>query len=713
MNHGHSFHDEEVLGKAIDLPLVKRLIKYVRPYRLLVAGSVILILLLTGVTLALPMVYRTGVDNYIVTTYKSIDVSKAAPETLRLLEQLGDKLLLTTANQRLVSNKDFKELDPALSIRLTHDKLIGKPYLVVRIEEYPEPTRPEVTELILSRPALFKQGNGFYYALYEDAYEKSMLTREESRLLRAADLRGINILVLIFLGLLGMSFILTMLERHLSQYIGQRIIMDIRTGLFNHLERLSLKFFDSNPVGRLVTRVTNDIEVLSEAFTNIMINLFRDIFLLVGIVAMLLWLNWELALVTFCILPALVWVTFYFRRKVREAFREVRVKIASINATIAEHISGMSVVQLFHREKTSYDHFQKINHETYLANRRQITIFAIFRPVISTFQTLAIALLVWYGGGEVIQGKLNLGDLVAFFFYVRMFFQPINELSQKYNQLQQAMASSERVFQLLDKETRIHDPIEPLPLPEIRGEIEFRNVSFAYKDEDVLRNVSFKVKPGEKVALVGPTGAGKSSIISLLSRFYDVRDGQILVDGVDVRSIKKNDLRYQIAVVMQDVFIFSGDIKSNIRLNDASITDDAINSAARYARADSFINRLPGDFDHELHERGATLSQGQRQLLSFARAVAFNPKIFVLDEATANIDTETEVLIQQAIDNLMKNRTSIVIAHRLSTVRNVDRILVLNHGEIIEEGSHQELLARRGLYYKLYQLQYKDQVQKN
>jgi ABC-type multidrug transport system fused ATPase/permease subunit len=373
----------------------------------------------------------------------------------------------------------------------------------------------------------------------------------------------------------------------------------------------------------------------------------------------------------------------------------------------------MSVVQLFHREKPSYNHFQKINHETYLANRRQITIFAIFRPVISAFQTLAVALLVWYGGGEVIQGSLNLGDLVAFFFYVRMFFQPINELSQKYNHLQQAMASSERVFQLLDKEERIPDPAEPRPLPEIRGEIEFRNVSFAYKDEDVLKNVSFKVEPGEKVALVGPTGAGKSSIISLLSRFYDIRDGQILVDGVDISTVSKNDLRSQIAVVMQDVFIFSGDIKSNIRLNDFSITDDAINSAARYSRADSFISRLPGDFDHELHERGATLSQGERQLLSFARAVAFNPRIFVLDEATANIDTETEVLIQQAIDNLMQDRTSIVIAHRLSTVRNVDRILVLNHGRIAEEGSHQELLAKRGLYYKLYQLQYKDQAPVN
>ncbi len=711
--HGHSFHDEEVLGKAIDLPLVKRLLKYVRPYRFLVLGSVILILLLTGVTLALPMVYRTAVDTYIVTTYKSINLSQASAQTVELLGKLEDRLLVTTGNQRLISNRDFKKLDPALTVRLSHEKVIGKPYLVVRIEDYPEPARADVAALVQSKPTVFEQGQGFHYLLYEDAYEKSMLTREELRLLRVDDISGVRILVLIFLSLLGASFVLTMLERHLSQYIGQRIIMDIRTGLFNHLERLSLKFFDSNPVGRLVTRVTNDIEVLNEAFTNIMINLFRDIFLLIGIVAMLLWLNWELALVTFCILPLLVWVTFYFRRKVREAFREVRVKIARINATIAEHISGMSVVQLFHREKASYDHFQKINHETYLANRRQITIFAIFRPVISAFQTLAVALLVWYGGGEVIQGRLNLGDLVAFFFYVRMFFQPINELSQKYNQLQQAMASSERVFQLLDKEERIPDPSEPKPLPEIRGEIEFRNVSFAYKDEDVLKNVSFKVKPGEKVALVGPTGAGKSSIISLLSRFYDIRDGQILVDGVDVRDALKNDLRSQIAVVMQDVFIFSGDIKSNIRLNDFSITDDAVNSAARYARADSFISRLPGDFDHELHERGATLSQGERQLLSFARAVAFNPRIFVLDEATANIDTETEVLIQQAIDNLMKDRTSIVIAHRLSTVRNVDRILVLNHGRIVEEGTHQELLARHGLYYKLYQLQYKDQAPVN
>ncbi len=708
------FHEEEVLGKAIDLPLVKRLLRYARPYWLLATLTVCLVLLITVVTLALPLVYRTAVNRYIVTTYKSIDLPKLSAETRALLEETEpSKLLVTTENQRLISDADFKGLEPALSTRLVREEAFGKPYLVFRLEDYSAEKQPEVMAIVRPRPDVFSKAQDFYYVLYEDFSKHKKLTRDELRVLRENDIKGIKILVAVFLGLLLANFILTFAQFHLSQYIGQSIIMDIRMQLFKHVETLSLRFFDSNPVGRLVTRITNDIEVLNQAFINIMINLFRDIFLLAGIVVMLLLLNWELALVTFCILPFLVWITFFFRKKVREAFREVRVRIARINAAIAEHIAGMSVVQLFHREDATYDHFNELNKANYLANLRQIFIFAIFRPTIDVFSSLAIALLIWYGGGQVIQGKLSLGDLWAFFFYVRMFFQPINQLSQKYNQLQQAMASSERIFMLLDKTDRIQDPKKPAALEDIRGEIEFRNVWFAYKDEDVLRDVSFKVKPGEKVALVGPTGAGKSSIISLLSRFYDVRKGKILVDGVDIRDVAKSDLRSKIAVVMQDVFIFSGDIKSNIRLNTWSINDDAVTAAARYAKADAFIQRLPDRYDHELHERGATLSAGERQLLSFARAVAFDPRIFVLDEATANIDTETEVLIQQAIDNLMKDRTAIVIAHRLSTVRNVDRILVLNRGEIVEEGSHQELLRRRGIYYKLYQLQYKDQAQSN
>lgn len=703
------FHEEEVLGKAFDLPLVRRLLRYAKPYWLYVVVCVVLTLLMTAASLALPLIYRKAVNDCIVTTYKSIDLSALSEATKRrLLKAAGDRLLVADEKTRLISTTDFKSLDPEISVRLIKEGAVREPYYIVRPDDFPEPKQKRVMDIINAPPRRFKKGEGFYYIAYKDVVERKVLSESELKVLRENDLGRLKILLLLFVLLLALNFFLTFGQYHLSQYIGQRIIMDIRMELFEHIESLSLRFFDSNPVGRLVTRVTNDIEVLNTAFVNIMINLFKDIFLLAGIVIMLLLLNFELALITFCILPVLIWVTFVFRKKVREAFREVRVRIARINATIAEHISGMSVVQLFNREEAAYKQFEELNEKNYLANLRQIFVFAVFRPAIDMFSSLGIALLLWYGGGEVIQGSINLGDLWAFFFYLRMFFRPINELSQKYNQLQQAMASSERVFLLLDTEDRIPEPEEPVRLDDVRGEIEFRGVSFAYKDEPVLKDVSFKVRPGEKVALVGPTGAGKSSIINLLSRFYDVQEGAILIDGVDIRKVRKSDLRSKIAVVMQDTFVFSGDVKSNIRLNSFSITDDAIVSAARYAKADAFIQRLPNGYDHYLHERGATISQGERQLLSFARAIAFDPKIFVLDEATANIDTETETLIQEAIENLMRNRTSIVIAHRLSTIRNADRILVIDDGRIVEEGTHQELLERGGLYHKLYQLQFKD-----
>lgn len=720
--HGHSFHDEEVLGKAFDLPLVKRLLRYVRPYWVIVVACIVLVILMTAAGLALPLVWRDCINKHIVTTHKLIDLGSAKPETRRLLEEKAGRKLLTIEGDRgLISDSDFSSLGPALINRLKDEKdkgekgVVGDPYLVLRLEDYAESSRPSVLAIVRAKPQIFRAGQGFYYVHYEkDWLGEGSLTKDEKKVLRAKDLSGIVRNALIYMALLGATFLLSFGQIQLTGLIGQRIILDIRMELFRRVESLSLRFFDSNPVGRLVTRVSNDIEVLNQAFTDIMINLFADVFLLAGIVVMLLWLNVELALLTFALLPFLTWATFFFRKKVREAFREVRARIARINATIAEHIAGMSVVQLFHREDAAFEHFKDQNAKNYEANLRQVFVFAIFRPIISIFESVAIALLVWYGGGQVIQSQLDLGGLVAFLFYVRRFFQPINELSQKYNHLQQAMASSERVFMLMDQTDVIPEPQDPTPLGDVRGEIKFENVWFAYKEEEhVLKDVSFKVKPGEKVALVGPTGAGKSSIISLLSRFYDITEGRILVDGVDIRDVSTKDLRSRISVVMQDVFIFSGDVKSNIRLNTGTITDDAITAAARYAKADAFIQRLPGEYSHELHERGATLSQGERQLLSFARAVAFNPRIFVLDEATANIDTETEVLIQQAIDNLMKDRTSIVIAHRLSTVRNVDRILVLNHGRIVEEGSHQQLLAKRGLYYKLYQLQYKDQVPVN
>jgi ABC-type multidrug transport system fused ATPase/permease subunit len=482
---------------------------------------------------------------------------------------------------------------------------------------------------------------------------------------------------------------------------------DLRMKVFSHLQRLSLTFFDKNPVGRLVTRATNDVETLNEMFTSVLLTFFKDVFLILGIVLVLLRTNWRLALVSFTVLPLIAYATYYFSRKVRDAFRLVRVKIAKLNATLQENFSGMRVVQIFRREYENLRRFKGINHEVFQAHMQQIRVYAVFMPLVEIVSSAAIALIIWYGGGQVVRETLSLGALVAFLSYMQMFFRPIRDLTQKYNIMQSAMASSERIFMLLDNRESVPDPGAPFKGNGFRGEIEFVNVWFAYKGEDwVLKDVSFRVRPGEKVAIVGATGAGKTSIINLLERFYDVQKGQVLLDGRDVRTLAKSDLRTKIGLVMQDVFLFAGDIRGNIRLGNDDISDDDLERMASHVNAHPFIERLPNGYDEPVKERGATLSVGQRQLLAFARALAFDPKVLVLDEATSSIDTETERLIQDALLKLLQGRTSIVIAHRLSTIQHVDRIIVLHKGQIVEEGSHSELLKKKGFYYRLYKLQY-------
>jgi ATP-binding cassette subfamily B protein len=437
---------------------------------------------------------------------------------------------------------------------------------------------------------------------------------------------------------------------------------------------------------------------------------FSDVFTIAGILYFMFSMSWQLALVSLSVLPILFYGTFLFRKKAREAYREVRIQIARINAFMQEHITGMVVDQIFNREKKSFDKFEKINAAHRDANIHSIFYYAIFYPGVELTGALAIGLIVWYAGANALASTITLGTVMAFLQFNEMFWRPIRDLSEKYNIMQTAMASSERVFKLLDDKTIIPEPESPIPLPTVRGEIEFRNVWFAYNgDAYVLKDVSFTIAPGETVAIVGATGAGKSSTIALLSRFYDVSKGQILIDGVDIRSVNTKELRKHIAVVLQDVFLFAGDIKTNITLGDESIPLDQVVAAARTVGADRFIERLPSGYDTEVKERGATLSVGQKQLISFARALAYNPKILILDEATSSVDTETEILIQAAIKNLLRGRTSIVIAHRLSTIQSADKIIVLHKGEIREVGTHQELLALGGIYYKLYQLQYKDQ----
>jgi ABC-type multidrug transport system fused ATPase/permease subunit len=442
-------------------------------------------------------------------------------------------------------------------------------------------------------------------------------------------------------------------------------------------------------------------------FTSIVITILRDLFILIGVIVVMLRLNWRLALVSFIVLPIMAWITAVFSVRIRDAFREVRVKVARINASLNESISGMRVTQIFVREAESFRRFASINHENFLAAMKQLKVFAMFMPLMEFASSIAIALVIWYGGGKVVQATLSLGTLVAFLTYVQMFFRPLRNLAQQYGTMQQAMASSERIFLLLDDDEIVPEPDLPQAPEDVRGRIVFENVWFSYvEDEWVLRDVSFTVEPGETVAIVGATGAGKTSIISLLERFYDIQKGRITLDGIDIRDMDKAHLRSLLGLVMQDVFMFAGDIKGNIRLGNDSISDEEVERVAEYVNADRFIAKLSGGYDEEVHERGVTLSTGQRQLLSFARALAFDPRILILDEATSNIDTETEHLIQDALVRLMEGRTSIVIAHRLSTIQHADKILVMHRGKIREVGNHQELLAKRGYYYRLYQLQY-------
>ena len=525
------------------------------------------------------------------------------------------------------------------------------------------------------------------------------------------DLAGLNQIALVFLFVLLGAFVLEYIRTYTLQMTGQKIMFDLRMQVYGHLQKLDVRFFDRNPVGRLMTRVTTDVDVLNELFASGVVAIFGDVFMLIGIMAVLLSMDWRLALVAFSVLPLIVIVTQWFRRHVRETYRTVRIWIARINAYLQEHITGMATVQVFQREKRSFDAFDGINRTHRDANVASIFFYAVFYPAIELIGALAASLIIWFGGGWVLDESLTLGVLVAFLLYAQRFFRPISDMSEKFNILQSAMASSERIFTLLDTPIKTQSPTKPTPRPApAKGRIEFDGVWFAYGDDNyVLRDVSFVVEPGERIGIVGATGAGKTTIINLLMRFYDVSRGRILVDGIDVRELSLSDLRGLSSLVLQDAHLFAGSIAANVRLGDQTITDAEIHAAITSVHAKPFIDQLPAGLASPVAERGAALSVGQKQLLTFARALVYEPRVLVLDEATSSVDTETEVLIQDALRVLMKGRTTIAIAHRLSTIQDMDRILVLHKGQLREAGTHQELLARRGIYYKLYQLQYQEQ----
>jgi len=531
-------------------------------------------------------------------------------------------------------------------------------------------------------------------------------------------IHDLTFILMIYLVVMAFQFVAQFSQAYLMQWIGQHVIYDLRTKLFRHLQTLSLSFFDKNPVGRLVTRVTSDVETLNQLFSAGIVAILGDVFLLLGIVIVMLKIHWQLALVTFSVLPVLFYMTFIFRSKVRQGFRDIRTKIARINAYLQENISGMIIVQLFNREQKNFVKFDELNESHLQSHLKTILYFAVFFPAVELISAIAIALIIWYGGVHYYSGEVTFGLLIAFIQYARRFFQPISDLAEKYNILQMAMASSERIFKVLDEKPVIRNAPDAIHLKKAKGEIEFKNVWFAYQNDPsadqnyVLKDISFKVNPGEKIAIVGFTGAGKTTIISLLARFYDTQQGDIFIDGVNIKAIDIHDLRRHFGIVLQDVFLFAGDITSNIRLGNRDISEEQVLQAAKEVHIDPFIEKLPLKYHEEVKERGATFSLGQKQLLSFARALAFNPDILILDEATSSVDTETEILIQDALLRLMQNRTSIIIAHRLSTIKNSDRIIVLHKGQIREVGNHKELMKKKGIYHRLYQLQYDTSVQK-
>jgi ATP-binding cassette subfamily B multidrug efflux pump len=681
-------HDEIELGKVFDFRLIRRLYGFMKPYMRYILLSMIFLVGAIGVELSFPYISKVAIDDFIVKTGRKVRTAETG--RYRRLDE----------STVFMVQRDLEKIDP----KRMHEWEIGQKVSKEKYYYLDKPLTAQAREVVARHPSLFEDHPAVVLAPYDRLKE---LTARETAALRGRDFNGLYRIAFIFLLIILSGAVVNFLQIYLSQYAGQLFMHAVRTKVFKKLEDMDMRFFDRNPVGRLVTRATNDVEAINEAFTQVFSSLVRDLLLLAGIVGILIAVNIRLALVAFTVIPLVVVLTSYFRIKAREIYRAVRIKLAKLNATLQEYLSGIRVIKIFNQEFSSERRFDATNAEYLRENIREVTLLSFFRPLIEVVSSLGIALVLYFGGGHVIADRVSLGVLVAFIAYVEMFFRPIRELTESYTMLQSAMASSERIFILLDEEIRIRSAPGAIRHPKARGDIEFDRVWFRYNDDGkewVLRDVTFRIRSGEHVAFVGATGAGKTSIISLLSRLYEIQRGTIRVDGIDIRSMELSSLRSHVGVVMQDVFLFAGNIKSNIRLN-LALSDERVKEIASYINADRFIERLPRRYDENVMERGATLSMGERQLLSFARVLAFDPRVIVLDEATANIDAETEKLVQNGLAKLMEGRTSIIIAHRLSTIKDADRIYVLHRGEIKETGTHDELLRKRGIYHSLYELQ--------
>lgn len=728
------FHEEDKLGKVYDTRLLGRLLQYTKPHRFLLILCLAVIMLITASELAGPYLIKVAIDDHInalETPMVAFDEDQAPmPGTFFDGYILVRETIIESGPpfwDRWFGDIPTREISPSQlpAERYQILDLHDQSYLIQgaidpREDEYGVFKKEEMANRVVgweqnrtsNIDPFISNADRFLVTKNNEVFPARQLTDEELSLFRQQDVTALIWLGGVYLILVLIAFFLGYAQIYTLHYVAQKIIRFMRRQVFSHLQTLSFSFFDRNPVGRLVTRVTNDTETLNEMYSNVIVNLFKDLFILIGIMVIMIQLNVQLAILSFTTLPFIIGATVLYRRYARDAFREVRTKLARINASMNENITGMRIVHIFKREKQQFDDFNLINQGHYNAGIRELHLVSLFRPVMDFVYAMGLTLLIWFGGSNVVEGALEFGVLYAFIDYMNRFFKPINDMTEKYTIMQQAMTSSERIFQLLDEKDTLPEPNLPKPLENLKGEIHFNNVSFAYNENEwVLKDINFSVKPGETIAFVGATGAGKSSIISLLTRFYDIQKGSITIDGVDIRDVKKEHLRKQIGVVLQDVFLFAGDIESNIRLNNHAISDKKIREVADYVNASSFINKLPNGFKEGVMERGSTLSAGQRQLLAFARTLAFDPSVLVLDEATANIDTETELLIQDAMRKVTQNRTTLIIAHRLSTIQHADKIIVLHKGSIREMGTHQELLKLGGLYYNLYELQYKDQFQ--
>ena len=659
---------------------MKRLLSYLKPHKWVMTLATVLVLFIIAVELYRPIIIGNAIDQYINGYYHPyVEADVSASDAVN-----WNGLVLS--RDQAVSKADSASF---YQIFLWKDHY----YMAENL------TRAECTALQNADTSVFKN-------YVREGAQK--LTSNDLKVLRQNDFKGILKAGILFLLLLFSGFFLNLADTWLLQKMGQQIVYKLREETFTHIHSLSLSFFNITPVGKLVTRVSNDTEAVNELFSTILVKLFKNVVKIIGYAVVMLSINVKMAGISFLLLPLVAILTFVFRHLSRKAYQITRNKITELNTFLSEHISGMKLIQIFAREKEKYSEFEGKSMELYRANFREIMTFAIFRPSIYLVSVIAMILVIRTGSLSVLNGSLSLGTLFVFITYISSFFEPIQELSEQLGTLQSSIASAEKIFSVLDVKPEIVSPADPAPV-NILGEIEFRHVWFAYEEENyILKDVSFVIHPGEKAAFVGATGAGKSTILNLIGRYFDIQKGQILIDGIDIHEIDLDVLRGAIGQVQQDVFIFTGDIKSNISLNNEAISPDDVRRAAEIVNADPFIQKLPHGYDEPVTERGSTLSAGQRQLLSFARTLAYDPKILVLDEATANIDTETETLITQALARLMDGRTTIMVAHRLSTIQHADKIIVMHHGEIKESGTHQELLAKDGLYKKLYELQLMD-----